>query len=213
MALSFFFQAILKRGSDPQKIVSQGVSSTGSVQSQVQHQNRFGLHLRSSRHNPININNPAIGTLGAHTIINTPGSAYSINLVAMQQPPQVTPSPSPHQLQQSQTGNPSGSIPQQPQNMTPKVTYGRRPRRNQLKIVNPDTINAAGAVSIVSDHLFDSLFDGLELSKHLSSLFSKQGIEDCFLFFSYCIGLMCRFVAFMLLKYQVRPSQTSKVIL
>ena len=128
--------------------------------------------------------------------------AYSINPAAvqaitvanhhMQQPPQATPSPSPYQLQQSQTGNPSGSIPQQPQNMT-------------LKIVNPDTmeeINAAGAVPVVSNHLFD----GLELSKHLSSLFSKQGIEDCFLFFSYCIGLMCRFVAFMLLKYQVCPS-------
>ena len=165
--------------------------------------------------------------------------AYSINPAAvqaiavanhhMQQPPQATPSPSPYQLQQSQTGNPSGSIPQQPQNMTLKIvnpdtmeeinaagavkmSYVRRPRSNQLKIVNPDTmeeINAAGPVSVVSNHLFD----GLELSKHLKSLFSKQGIEDCFLFFSYSIGLMCRFVAFMLLKYQVCPSQTSKVMI
>ena len=92
------------------------------------------------------------------------------------------------------------------------MPYVRRPRSNPLKIVNPDSmeeINAAGAVSVVSNHLFD----GLELSKHLKSLFSKQGIEDCFLFFSYSIGLMCRFVAFMLLKYQVCPSQTSKVII
>ena len=126
----------------------------------------------------------------------------------MQQSPQATPSPSTHQLQQSKIGKPSGSIPQQPQN---KKTL-KRPGSNQLKIVNPDTmeeINAAGAVSVVSNHLFD----GLELSKHLKSLFSKQGIADCFLFFSYSIGLMCRFVAFMLLEYQVRPPQTFKVII
>ena len=37
MALLIFFQAILKRGSDSQKIVSQGVSPAGKpVQSQVQ---------------------------------------------------------------------------------------------------------------------------------------------------------------------------------
>ena len=104
-------------------------------------------------------------------------------------------------------------IPQQPQmSSAHAMPYVRRPRSNPLKIVNPDSmeeINAAGAVSVVSNHLFD----GLELSKHLKSLFSKQGIEDCFLFFSYSIGLMCRFVAFMLLKYQVCPSQTSKVMI
>ena len=59
--------------------------------------------------------------------------------------------------------------------------------------------------SEISDAL-KCLFDGLELSKQLKFLVSKQSIEDCFLFFSYCIGLMCRFVAFMLLKYQVCPS-------
>ena len=84
----------------------------------------------------------------------------------------------------------------------------RRPRSNRLKIVNPDSMEEINAAAVVSNHLFD----GLELSKHLKSLFSKQGIEGCFLFFNYCIGLMCRFVAFMLLKYQVHPSQTSKVI-
>jgi hypothetical protein len=106
-------------------------------------------------------------------------------------------------------------IPQQPQmSAQGRGKAVRRPRSNRLKIVNPDLfmeeINAAAAAAavVVSNHLFD----GLELSNHLKSLFSKQGIEDCFLFFNYCIGLMCRFVAFMLLKYQVHPSQTSKVI-
>ena len=147
----------MKRDSDSQKIVSQGVSSAGQpVQSQVQSQ---------------------------------------------------------------QAGQPvsqeQAQVPQQPQMNTHAMPYVRtfslrRPRSNRLKIVNPDSmqeINAAAAAAH-SNHLFD----GLELSKHLKSLFSEQGIEDCFLFFNYCTGLMCRLVAFMLLKYQVSPSQTSKVI-
>ena len=65
--------------------------------------------------------------------------------------------------------------------------------------------------SEISDAL-KCLFDGLELSKQLKFLVSKQSIEDCFLFFSYCIGLMCRFMAAMLLKNKHRwQSGTYKI--
>ena len=59
-------------------------------------------------------------------------------------------------------------------------------------------------ISVVSNNLFD----GLELSKHLKSLVSKQGIEEGFLFFSYCIGLLCRFMSLVLLQNQFGPYES-----
>ena len=67
-----------------------------------------------------------------------------------------------------------------------------------------DQQDVPSEISVVSNHLFD----GLELSKHLKSLVSKQGIEEGFLFFSYCIGLLCRFMSLVLLQNQFGPYES-----
>lgn len=99
-------------------------------------------------------NHATIGIPGAHAIINAQGGTYSIPAVAanpmaaghphMQQQPQapIATAPPTHTVQPPQgvTGNPSGTIPQQPQaTFQQPRTYVKRARTNAISIVNPDT--------------------------------------------------------------------------
>jgi len=98
-------------------------------------------------------NHATIGIPGAHTIINAQGGSYTIPAVAanamaaghphMQQQPQaaIATAPPPHTVQPTQgPGNPSGTIPQQPQaTFQPQRPYVKRARTNAISIVNPET--------------------------------------------------------------------------
>ena len=96
----------------------------------------------------------AIGIPGAHTI-NLAHGQYSISPAGVtasavanhqmgQHPPApMAAAPPPHQVQPSQPGNPSVSIPQQPpQTMPHNKPYVKRPRSNAISIVDPATMTA-----------------------------------------------------------------------